>query len=145
MKCNSEGPHGERCALEFGHEGVCGTRAVKPTRKLCYLAHPLGQAGDREQNRRNAGRILAQLQTEEPTRVFVASWITLAEYWSETPAEREAGLHADLALIEHCDEIWLCGNRISPGMQIELEHARKCGLRVVDRTYTLERRTVAGD
>ena len=122
--------------------GEHSTQLVKPTRKLCYIAHPLGQAGDRERNRRSAGSIMATLQQEHPDRVFVASWITLAEYWSETPALREMGLKADLALIEHCEEIWLCGSRISPGMQLELDHAIRCGLHVVDKTYTMDRETV---
>ncbi len=104
-----------------------------PSRRLCYIAHPLGQEGDRERNRRAAGAIMANLQEEFPDRVFVASWITLAEYWSETPILRNMGLEADKALIEHCDEIWLCGNRLSPGMAIELEHAKTCGLAIVDR------------
>lgn len=85
---------------------------------------------------------MADLQLENPGRVFVASWITLSGQWSETPENRKLGLGCDLALLEHCQEIWLTGPEISKGMAIELDFAKAQGLRVIDRTYTLDRKTV---
>lgn len=102
---------------------------------LCYVAHPLGGGEDRDANIEAAGAILAVLQKMYPEKVFVASWITLARYYPETPENREAGIKADLALISHCQEIWLCGPRLSPGMQQELEHAQKKGLLVVNKLH----------
>lgn len=110
---------------------------------LCYVAHPLGAGEDRAANIEAATTVLAELQWENPDRVFVASWITLARRWPEDSKHRAAGISADLDLLVHCQEIWLVGPRISPGMTIELEHARKHGLRVVDLTLTLSRETVS--
>lgn len=107
-------------------------------RPLCYLAHPLGAGQDREHNRRNAAAILCSLQEEHPEKVFVASWITLASVWPESTHYRDIGIAADLALIEHCQELWLCGPRVSPGMAAELGHAEKLGLVIVDRLAPLQ-------
>lgn len=110
---------------------------------LAYLAHPLGPDGPkRDANRVAASKILADLQAKHQDRVFVASWITLSGQWSETPENRKLGLECDLALLEHCQEIWLAGPEISKGMHLELAHARSMGLRVIDQTYTLDRKTV---
>lgn len=72
----------------------------------------------------------------------MASWITLSGQWSETPDNRKLGLECDIALLEHCQEIWLAGPEISKGMRIELDEAIRLGLKVIDRTYTLDRTTV---
>ena len=103
------------------------------TRPLCYVAHPLGAGPDRERNRAEAARLLGELQKHHPNRVFVGSWITLAETWPEDAEHREAGIAADLALIDHCSSLWLTGPRISNGMQLELDHAKKRGLEIVNR------------
>lgn len=47
-----------------------------------------------------------------------------------SPKEREAGLQMGLRVLKACDELWLCGDRISAGMQRELEAARQLGLPV---------------
>ena len=108
---------------------------------LCYIAHPLGAGSDRAANIEAATLMLAGLQHANPGRVFVASWITLARVWPEDVEHRALGIAADLALLEHCQEIWLTGPHISPGMRIELDHAQKRGLRVVD--LSLDRKTRA--
>lgn len=100
--------------------------------KVVYVAHPLGMGEDREQNRRNAALWVAWL-AEHYGIAPVADWIVLSGVWPESM--RELGLKIDLALIERCDEIWLVGGRVSPGMQIELEEARRLGKTVVDMTY----------
>lgn len=101
--------------------------------RLTYIAHPLGSGPDREQNRENAARWVAwaALQGANP----VATWITLSGIWEESPELRGKGLALDCALVECCTEVWLLGGRVSPGMAIEAEHARKCGVRVVDLTH----------
>jgi hypothetical protein len=105
------------------------------SRPLCYMAHPLGPDGPtREANRAAASAMLAQLQEANPERVFIASWITLSGQWPETDHYRKLGLQGDLDSLEHCQEIWLTGPKISDGMRKELDHAVSLGLRVVDIT-----------
>lgn len=44
------------------------------------------------------------------------------------PAERAMGLQFGLRLMEHCDLLLVCGNRLSRGMRGEIEQAVKLGL-----------------
>lgn len=97
--------------------------------KVVYIAHPLGAGPEREQNRKNAAEWVAWAgETVAP----VATWITLSGEWTED--RRELGLQIDFALIERCDEVWLVGGRISPGMQLEAAHAVERGIAVIDMT-----------
>lgn len=96
-----------------------------------YIAHPLGSGDDRQRNRENASRWCCGLAS-----MFdicpMAQWIVLSGLWSEQ--YRDLGLRIDFAQIERCDELWLVGGRISPGMGLEMEHAKKCGVTVRDLT-----------
>jgi len=47
------------------------------------------------------------------------------------PEEREKGIELGLKLIDKCDELWVCGNTISEGMQREIEYAQKNGTTIV--------------
>lgn len=101
--------------------------------RVVYLAHPLGAGLDRERNRENAARWVAWATLAHGVAV-VADWIVLAGVLAETPANRVAGLAADLELVGRADELWLVGGRISPGMALEAEEARRRGIPVVDFT-----------
>lgn len=46
------------------------------------------------------------------------------------PVQREAGLHMGHRVLEACDELWLCGSRISTGMARELQEVKKLGIPV---------------
>lgn len=46
------------------------------------------------------------------------------------PEQRELGIRMGLKLLEACSELWLCGSRISEGMQEELKAAWKHGVPV---------------
>lgn len=99
---------------------------------VVYLAHPL--SGDVEANRRNAARWAAWAVVHMGVAVE-CSWVVLTGVLDDSdPATRALGLQLDCALIERCDEIWLTGSRVSPGMQLEADHARKWGKPVRDFT-----------
>jgi hypothetical protein len=95
--------------------------------KCVYIAHPLGSGADREKNRERAARWVAwaALQGVAP----VADWIILSGQWDESM--RDLGLAIDVELVKRCDEVWLVGGRISPGMKIEAASAK----RVIDLTH----------
>jgi hypothetical protein len=100
--------------------------------KTVYIAHPLGQDGpERERNRENAARWVGWLATNFDIAP-VADWIVLSGVWSEE--HRERGLAIDFALIARCDEVWMVGGRISPGMAAEAGRAAQLGKRVYDLT-----------
>lgn len=88
------------------------------SRKVVYLAHPL--SGDWEGNIASARRY-----AEAAAR---SGWAPVAPYLTlygllHEPVDRELGLEIDLAMVGVCDEVWVCGDRVSSGMRIELGHA----------------------
>ena len=101
--------------------------------KVVYIAHCLGAGPDRDRNLENAARwvVWAARSGVAP----VADWIALAALLEETPENRELGLTIDRELVERCDEVWLVGGRVSEGMQIEIDHAMRHGILVVDLTH----------
>ena len=46
------------------------------------------------------------------------------------PAERDAGIRMGLRLLSPCDELWICGSRISAGMENEITEAKRLGIPV---------------
>lgn len=70
---------------------------------------------------------LAWLRRSFPETTFIAPWIVsvLAGADDTDPAQREAGIADDCAVIERCDGIVLVGLRISEGMRREMEHGRQ--------------------
>ena len=88
--------------------------------KLVYIAHPLGKAPDRVANIVKATAWCAWAAGQGV--VPLALWIAIATHWDES--RRDQGLAIDFATIDVCDEVWLCGERISEGMMLEAKHAR---------------------
>ena len=90
---------------------------------VAYMAHPVG--GDVPGNIAKAKRWLTFLQRTYPDRAFVAPWIDWIEFAEglddADPKAREIGMQRDLAVVRRCDEIWLVGGYLSPGMKRE-EH-----------------------
>ena len=106
-------------------------------RKIVYIAHPLGQT-ERQANREAASRWVrfAANMGYAPA----ADWIILSMVddllygGNEQPEVRAVGLACDFALIHRCDEVWLCGPVVSPGMQLERDFAQSHGIPV--RNFT---------
>lgn len=99
--------------------------------RSAYIAHPLGaDPQGRLDNCKSAARWLAWAADQGV--LPMATWITLATIWPES--RKDEGFAIDFAQIEKCDELWLCGPNISPGMQREILHAAKFNIPVHDFT-----------
>lgn len=46
------------------------------------------------------------------------------------PTEREIGIQMGLRVLASCDEVWICGERISHGMSCELAEAKRLGVQI---------------
>ena len=95
------------------------------SRVLVYVAHPV--SGD------VAGNLaLGREYVRAAYRAGyapLAPWITGCEVLDEgDPADRAIGLECDFATVVVCAEIWLCGPRVSAGMQGEFEVAGARGI-----------------
>lgn len=100
--------------------------------KIIYMAHPL--AGDVEGNINRAKCWMRWIEEKHTDSAVSAGWILDAEIWGDEAEHRAAGLRRDLARLERCDELWLVGPSLTPGMALEQEHAKKVGLRIRDFT-----------
>ena len=57
----------------------------------------------------------------------LAPHLLLPQYISEA-TERELAISIDLRFLSLCQELWVCGDEISEGMQREIDHATDIGL-----------------
>lgn len=96
--------------------------------KLIYVCSPL--RGDVEKNIKDA--------REYCKSVIAAGDIPIAPHVSyqgmfndEVNAEREKALAIGLNLLKHCDEIWIFGDKITEGMNGEIEAAEKIGMPII--------------
>ena len=94
-------------------------------RKLVYIASPY--AGDVQENilaAQNACRY-AMAQGAVP----IAVHLMYPQFLDDgSPEDREAGLQMGIRVLKACDELWLCGGRVSAGMQRELDAAVQIGI-----------------
>ena len=98
---------------------------------ILYLAHPLGS--DVDNNAARAVRWLAWLMEREPEHTIIAPWLPFVNVFrlrGEAAATdtghpfRERVMCDNLASVKRCDGVVLCGGRISPGMQQEVDAAQ---------------------
>ena len=93
--------------------------------KLVYIASPY--AGDIPNNVERAKEYCKQAL--EQGVVPVAPHLLYPQFLEDSdPAERNLGLRAGLELLARCEELWVCGPEISPGMSREIQFARGLGI-----------------
>lgn len=102
-------------------------------RRKAYVCSPLSADRDEDfvQNMRTARAYMyyalkkMNLNARAPHAylpMLVCDWI---------PAERALGIQFGLRLLENCELMLICGNRISNGMRGEIEHAVRLGIPMV--------------
>lgn len=97
--------------------------------RVVYIAHPV--SGDVEANLASAAEWVRWAAVEMGVAP-VAPYIEMcAAMDDDDPHEREVGMRADKAILARCDEVWLCGPLVSPGMRSEAMQALSKGIDVV--------------
>lgn len=93
--------------------------------RLVYIASPY--AGDVEGNVAFAKAACRYAAAQGRTPVAVH--LMYPQFLDDrVPKEREAGLKMGRRVLAACEEIWLCGERMSAGMKAEEAEARKLGI-----------------
>ncbi len=92
---------------------------------VVYICSPY--AGDTKTNTENAKRY-SRYAVDAGVTPF-APHLLLPLYMKEE-SERGMALYMDLVFLSRCDELWVFGKTISSGMQAEIDHATKLGMRV---------------
>lgn len=103
--------------------------------KIAYIAHPV--AGDVKGNIAKILAIVRRINLEEPNVVPFAPYITDIQAMHDViPFERDRGMTNNFHLLScgFIDEVRLYGDRISKGMQKEIELAKRLGIPVVAMT-----------
>lgn len=95
------------------------------SRDLVYIVSPY--AGDIETNVAFAIRCcrMAIQQGCTPIAVHLLYPQILDD---QDPAERATGLELGLNILRHCAAVWVCGTRISSGMEGEIREAKQLGI-----------------
>lgn len=94
---------------------------IEPHGKLVYIASPY--AGDIEGNTQFAVACCRDAIRQGYTPI--APHLLYPQMLDdEVPEERMLALMLGRNLLAACDEVWVCGERISSGMEGEIEHAR---------------------
>ena len=94
-------------------------------KKLIYIASPY--AGNLAQNTEFAKQACRYCIDQGHTPVAVHLLYTQM-LDDSNPNERKTGLELGRHVLGRCDEVWVCGNRISPGMAAEIAEASKLGI-----------------
>jgi hypothetical protein len=113
-----------------------------------YLACPVrplpGSSETKESNLARAREYYRRLSLAHPDKTFLAPWILNCEVFDETPEMIELGMKRNYAVIEMMaqfnvmaaahklggSELWLCGPRVTDGMQAEADYAKERRLNV---------------
>lgn len=93
--------------------------------KLVYIASPY--TGDIPSNLERAKEY--RKQALEQGVIPVAPHLLYPQFLKDSdPAERSLGLRAGLELLARCEEMWIFGEGISPGMSREIQFAQGLGI-----------------
>ena len=89
-------------------------------RTLVYICSPF--SGDVAANIR-ATREYCRLAVDKGY-IPVAPHLLYPQFMDDNnPAERKLGMSFGNALMDRCGEVWVCGDRLSPGMEAEFDRA----------------------
>lgn len=115
-KFNSEGYYDPTA-----HEAVRNMeKEQKKWRPLVYICSPY--SGEVEQNTQRA-RYYSRFAVDQGA-IPLAAHLLLPQFMSETD-ERELALFMDMVLMGKCEQVWVFGETISPGMEAEIAKAKK--------------------
>ena len=122
-KRNSEGyfdPTAYEALVKIEREAK-RTRAYRP---LVYVCSPL--SGDIAANQKNARRYCRSVV--ERGGIPLAPHLYFPQFMDDgDETERDLCLFMDIVLLTKCAELWVFGERISKGMSMEIEKAKRKG------------------
>lgn len=102
--------------------------------KIVYIAHPI--SGNISGNLEKIRQIVRRINLEHSDIVpFAPYWLDCHALDDTILEERMRGIRNDYEYFQRrvMDEVWLCGDRISAGMQAEKELAEKMGIPVINK------------
>lgn len=120
---NSEGYY-DPTAYEALSNIVKAEKAQRSFRPLVYVCSPL--SGDVDINQENARRYCRYVV--DSGCIPLAPHLFFPQFMNDAnPKERDLAMFMDIVLLSKCSELWVFGERISNGMRIEIERAKRKG------------------
>ena len=111
-------------------------REGKIFKPIVYICSPY--AGDVEKNTR-AAKLYSRFAILEKNAIAFAPHLLLPQYLSENdPDQRELALFMDLVFLGKCNELWVFGEKITTGMQREIDKAKRRHMPIRYFTEALE-------
>lgn len=99
-------------------------KALRAFRPVVYICSPL--AGDMAQNQEKA-RTYCRYAMDSGF-IPIAPHIYFTQFMNDnSKKERDLALFMDIVLLSKCAELWVFGERITSGMSIEIEKAKRKG------------------
>lgn len=95
-------------------------------KKIVYIAHQV--SGDVKENVRSILKICHEIHKEDDNIIPFAPYLVTLQYLDdELIEERDLGIEANIEHIrrKNMDEVWLCGPKISGGMEHEIQESLK--------------------
>ena len=119
------------------HEAL--TNIEKRRKPIVFICSPY--AGDVEGNVMRARRY-GRFAVTEKTIPIIPHLMYPQFLFDDDPAERKLGLQMGLVLLTKCQELWVFGPKISTGMAIEIDKAKRYNMPI--RYYTVGCEPVGG-
>lgn len=107
-------------------------------KKTVFIGHPIG--GDVQRNIEKVLRICADVHTNDT--IPVVPYLVSVQYLDDDVVEdRRLGIEANHECFRrrYVDELWLFGDRISPGMEKEVLLAKEMGIPIIPKTEGTKR------
>lgn len=106
---------------------VCSEPQEDTSGKVVYIASPL--SGDVERNLQFA-RQACRYAIAQGVTPFAPHLLYTQMLNDSSPVERQLGIDMGNQMLKLCGELWLCGDRVSPGMAGEKALAERIGIPV---------------
>ena len=118
------------------YEALTNIKKAKVFKPLVYICSPY--AGDVERNTERA-KLYSRFAVIERNAIAFAPHLLLPLYLSDDdPKERELALFMDIVFLGKCNELWVFGENITKGMQMEIDKAKKRHMRIRYFTEDME-------
>ena len=106
--------------------------------KTVFIAHPI--SGDIQGNIKHILQICRKVHSKET--IPIAPYLVSLQYLNdEVTEDRELGILANLECFHrnYIDELWLFGDRVSPGMEQEIRLAKELSIPIKPKTKGTKR------
>lgn len=132
-KRNSEGYYDLTAAEAL--KNVAREEKAKGIKRCVFICSPY--AGDIKRNTENARQYM-KYAVEKGAAPFAPHLLYPLILDEKDPAQRRLGLSLGLVWLTMCDELWVFGEHISAGMQMEIDKAKTCHIPIRHFTNNCE-------